>query len=69
LSAAGSIESIAAVLQLHQGFIFPILLWRLESWNNKYNRCIKNSQKLIETELNIIAKASFGLGMLTAASS
>jgi hypothetical protein len=32
LSAAGSIESIAAVLQLHQGFIFQILLktWILE---------------------------------------
>jgi 3-oxoacyl-(acyl-carrier-protein) synthase len=26
LSAAGSIESIAAVLQLHQGFIFQILI-------------------------------------------
>jgi 3-oxoacyl-(acyl-carrier-protein) synthase len=31
LSAAGSIESIAAVLQLHQGFIFPNMLRRLES--------------------------------------
>jgi 3-oxoacyl-(acyl-carrier-protein) synthase len=26
LSAASSIESIAAVLQLHQGFIFQILI-------------------------------------------
>jgi 3-oxoacyl-(acyl-carrier-protein) synthase len=63
LSAAGSIESIAAVLQLHQGFIFPNI--NCEDLNPEITSIIDVSripQKLIETELNIIAKASFGFG-------
>jgi 3-oxoacyl-(acyl-carrier-protein) synthase len=60
LSAAGSIESVAAVLQLHQGFIFPNI--NCEDLNPEMTSIIDVSriQKLIETELNIIAKASFG---------
>jgi 3-oxoacyl-[acyl-carrier-protein] synthase-1 len=63
LSAAGSIESIAAVLQLQQGFIFPNI--NCEDLNPEITSIIDVSripQKLIETELNIIAKASFGFG-------
>jgi 3-oxoacyl-(acyl-carrier-protein) synthase len=63
LSAAGSIESVAAVLQLHQGFVFPNI--NCEDMNPEITSSIDSSripQKLIETELNIIAKASFGFG-------
>jgi 3-oxoacyl-(acyl-carrier-protein) synthase len=63
LSAAGSIESVAAVLQLHQGFIFPNI--NCEDMNPEIAKRIDTSripQELIETELNIIAKASFGFG-------
>jgi 3-oxoacyl-[acyl-carrier-protein] synthase-1 len=63
LSAAGSIESVAAVLQLHQGFIFPNI--NCEDINPEITSIIDVSRipkKLIETKLNIIAKASFGFG-------
>lgn len=63
LSAAGSVESVAAVLQLHQGFIFPNI--NCEDLNPEIESIIDVSripQKLIKTELNIIAKASFGFG-------
>jgi 3-oxoacyl-(acyl-carrier-protein) synthase len=63
LSAAGSVESIATVLQLHQGFIFPNI--NCEDLNPEISNLIDVSsipQQLIETELNIIAKASFGFG-------
>jgi 3-oxoacyl-(acyl-carrier-protein) synthase len=63
LSAAGSVETVAAVLQLHQGFIFPNI--NCEDINPEITKIIDASripQKLIETELNIIAKASFGFG-------
>jgi 3-oxoacyl-(acyl-carrier-protein) synthase len=69
LSAAG-IESIAAVLQLHQGFIFPNI--NCEDLNPEITSIIDVSripQKLIETELNIIAKPVLVLEMLTVASS
>ncbi|RVT72745.1 beta-ketoacyl-[acyl-carrier-protein] synthase family protein [Flavobacterium sufflavum] len=63
LSAAGSVESVATVLQLHQGFIFPNT--NCEDLHPEINSLIDASripQQLIETELNIIAKASFGFG-------
>jgi 3-oxoacyl-(acyl-carrier-protein) synthase len=63
LSGAGSIESVASVLQLHQGFIFPNI--NCEDLHPEITNCIDASripQKLIEKELNIIAKASFGFG-------
>jgi 3-oxoacyl-(acyl-carrier-protein) synthase len=63
LSGAGSIESVASVLQLHQGFIFPNI--NCEDLHPEITSCIDASripQKLIEKELNIIAKASFGFG-------
>lgn len=63
LSAAGSIESVASVLQLHQGFIFPNI--NCEDLHPEITNLIDASripEQLIETELNIIVKASFGFG-------
>lgn len=63
LSAAGSIESVASVLQLHHGFIFPNI--NCEDLHPEITAIIDASripQQLIEKELNIVAKASFGFG-------
>jgi 3-oxoacyl-[acyl-carrier-protein] synthase-1 len=63
LSAAGSIESVATVLQLHNGFIFPNT--NCEDLNPNITNIIDASripQKRIEKELTIVAKASFGFG-------
>ena len=63
LSASGSIESVASILQLHHGFIFPNI--NCEDLNPDITTIIDESripQNLIEKELNIIAKASFGFG-------
>jgi 3-oxoacyl-(acyl-carrier-protein) synthase len=63
LSAAGSIESVASVLQIHQKFIFPNI--NCEDLNPNITNLIDASkipQKLIEKEINIVAKASFGFG-------
>jgi 3-oxoacyl-(acyl-carrier-protein) synthase len=63
LSAAGSIESVATILQLYHGFVFPNI--NCEDLHPEISSLIDPSkipQKLIEKELNIIAKASFGFG-------
>lgn len=63
LSGAGSVESVASVLQLYHGFVFPNI--NCEDINPEITALIDASkipQKLIEKELNIIAKASFGFG-------
>jgi len=63
LSGAGSIESVASVLQLHQGFIFPNI--NCEDLHPEITDVIdvsKIPQVLIKKELIIIAKASFGFG-------
>lgn len=63
LSASGSIESVAAILQLHHSFIFPNI--NCEDYNPEITAIIdknKIPQQLIERELNIVAKASFGFG-------
>jgi 3-oxoacyl-(acyl-carrier-protein) synthase len=63
LSGAGSIESVASVLQLYEGFIFPNI--NCEDINPEITAIIDESripQQLIEKELNIVAKASFGFG-------
>jgi len=67
LSAAGSIESVAAVLQLHEGFIFPNI--NCDDLNPEISVLIDASKiptKIIIKELNIIAKASFGFGDVNA---
>jgi 3-oxoacyl-(acyl-carrier-protein) synthase len=63
LTGAGSVESVASVLQLDQGFIFPNI--NCEDLHPEITAIIDASripQKLIEKELTIIAKASFGFG-------
>jgi 3-oxoacyl-(acyl-carrier-protein) synthase len=63
LSGAGSIESVASILQLHEGFVFPNI--NCEDINTEITALIDESRiprKVIETKLNIIAKASFGFG-------
>jgi 3-oxoacyl-(acyl-carrier-protein) synthase len=63
LSAAGSIESVASILQLQHGFIFPNI--NCEDLHTEITAIIDTSripQKLIEKEVNIVAKASFGFG-------
>jgi 3-oxoacyl-(acyl-carrier-protein) synthase len=63
LSGSGSIESVATILQLKQGFIFPNI--NCENLNPEITAIIDENcipQKLIEKELNIIIKASFGFG-------
>lgn len=63
LSASGAIESVASVLQIHHNFITPNI--NCEDVNEEIKSLIsehKIPQKLIEKEVNIVAKASFGFG-------
>lgn len=63
LSAAGSIECVASVLQIHEGFIFPNL--NCEDLNEEITSLIsedKIPQKVHVQEVNLVAKASFGFG-------
>jgi 3-oxoacyl-(acyl-carrier-protein) synthase len=67
LSAAGSIESVAAVLQLYGNYLFPNI--NCEDLHPEIARLVspaKIPQCLINTEVNIIAKASFGFGDVNA---
>jgi 3-oxoacyl-(acyl-carrier-protein) synthase len=63
LSAAGSIESVASILQLYHEFVFPNM--NCEDLHPEISSLIDSiriPQQLIEKELTIIAKASFGFG-------
>ncbi|WP_299715403.1 beta-ketoacyl synthase [uncultured Tenacibaculum sp.] len=63
LAAAGSIESVSAVLQLHHDFIFPSI--NCEDIHPDILAEIDQAQipkEKIDTKINIIAKASFGFG-------
>jgi 3-oxoacyl-(acyl-carrier-protein) synthase len=63
LSGAGSVESVATVLQLHHGFIFPNI--NCDDLNAEISILIapeKIPQLAIQKEITIIAKASFGFG-------
>jgi 3-oxoacyl-(acyl-carrier-protein) synthase len=63
LSAAGSIESVATVLQVYEGFVFPNR--KCADLNEAITAIIDPSvipQELIIKEINIAAKASFGFG-------
>jgi 3-oxoacyl-(acyl-carrier-protein) synthase len=67
LSAAGSIESVASVLQLHQGFVFPNI--NCEDVHPEIASIIDATKipvNRIENESKIIAKASFGFGDVNA---
>lgn len=63
LSASGSIESVASVLQIFHNFIFPNI--NCDDLNPEIIALIDNNkipQKLIKKEINLVAKASFGFG-------
>ena len=63
LSASGAIESVASVLQIHHNFIFPNI--NCEDLNEQITALIsedKIPQQLVQKEVNIVAKASFGFG-------
>jgi 3-oxoacyl-[acyl-carrier-protein] synthase-1 len=63
LSASGSIESVASVLQIKKGFIFQNI--NCEDLNEEITSLIskeKIPQKTIKKDINIVAKASFGFG-------
>jgi len=63
LSAAGSIESVASVLQIHNQFIFPNI--NCDDLHPEIEALVDASkipQQCISKELNIIIKASFGFG-------
>lgn len=67
LSASGSIESVATVLQLYHNFIFPSI--NCEEIHPEIKAIIDESkipQQCIEKELTIVAKASFGFGDVNA---
>lgn len=67
LSAAGSIESVASVLQLYEGFVFGNT--NCEDLHPEINALIDASKvplKTIQKDLNIVAKASFGFGDVNA---
>ena len=63
LAAAGSIECVAAVLQLKHQFVFPNI--NCEDVHPEISKLIEPSKipkESVKTELNVIAKASFGFG-------
>ncbi|QBN17632.1 beta-ketoacyl-[acyl-carrier-protein] synthase family protein [Flavobacterium nackdongense] len=67
LSGAGSVESVASILQLQQGFVFPNI--NCEDLHPEITARIDANripQKMIEMELKVIAKASFGFGDVNA---
>jgi len=68
LSAAGSIESVAAILGLKNGFIFPSI--NCDDLHPDIADLIdadKIPKELINTkEIDIVAKASFGFGDVNA---
>ncbi len=67
LSAAGSIECVAAVLELHEGFIYPSL--NCEDIHPEVSAVLapdRIPQQLIRKNINLIAKANFGFGDVNA---
>ena len=67
LAAAGSIESVAAVLQLKEQFIFPSI--NCEDVHPEIARLIdedKIPKQAMKCDVNVVAKASFGFGDVNA---
>lgn len=67
ISASGSIECVASVLQLHEEFIFPNI--NCEDLNLEISSLIDEGRvprKLLKKSFNILAKASFGFGDVNA---
>ena len=67
LSAAGSIECVASVLELHNGFIYPSV--NSEDVHPDIAALIDASripQQSVQQEISVIAKANFGFGDVNA---
>jgi len=67
LAAAGSIESVATVLQLKEQYVFPNI--NCEDVHEGISSLISEEKivkQVLHTELNIAAKASFGFGDVNA---
>ncbi|UCE93723.1 MAG: beta-ketoacyl-[acyl-carrier-protein] synthase family protein [Flavobacteriaceae bacterium] len=67
LAAAGSIESVASVLQIHHGFIFPSI--NSEDLHPQIGELIDQSSvpgKVLRQDVNTVIKASFGFGDVNA---
>jgi 3-oxoacyl-(acyl-carrier-protein) synthase len=63
LSAAGSIETVASILQIVHGFVHPNI--NLDDPNPEITNLISINSlpvKMIKKEVNIVAKANFGFG-------
>ncbi len=63
LSAAGSIESVASILQIHHGFVHPNI--NLEDPIPEIEEIINIDSlptQQVKKEINIVAKANFGFG-------
>lgn len=63
LSASGSMESVATVLQIYNGFIFPNI--NCEDVHPNILELIDENiipKQMIKKSLNVVAKASFGFG-------
>ncbi len=63
LAAGGSIECVASVLQIKEGFIFPNI--NCEDLHSEITSLISADKiplSLIEKDISIVAKASFGFG-------
>jgi 3-oxoacyl-(acyl-carrier-protein) synthase len=63
LSAAGSIETVASILQIVHGFVHPNI--NLEDPNPEITNLVSLNSlpvKMIKKEVNIVAKANFGFG-------
>lgn len=61
LGAAGAIECVASVLQLHQGFVHPSI--NCEDFHPEIAWCEKFvPRQAMERELRVVVKASFGFG-------
>lgn len=67
LSGAGSIECVASILQIHEGFVFPNI--NCEDLHPEIEavidaKCIPT--KKMDKDINVLAKASFGFGDVNA---
>jgi 3-oxoacyl-[acyl-carrier-protein] synthase-1 len=67
LSGAGSVECVASVLQIHEGFIFPNI--NCEDLHPDIAAIVDRSRipsEKTDDDINILAKASFGFGDVNA---
>lgn len=67
ISAAGSIECVASILELHEGFIFPNI--NCEDLHPEIEALVDSERiprKCLDKKFSVLAKASFGFGDVNA---